>query len=412
MTGLCTWVIDPDGEARHAARHATGVASGRICARPRPAQEPTLLAQAIDMFLALGKDLNLPDSFRNEQHRWLNARCWLIGEQITDLYVIDADSLPNAHRERYMTLAIETGIRLWLIARGAPLERVTRRQLRNWGAVTATAADFMSEVPQGAPPTEHEEDVLPMNLTLPEDDFYVFRAVCRREFDAGVFAQLDAWWTHGFRCALGWELSPGDMPAAVAARVRTLLNRPMVPGEALVTTRGVQAGLFLRGVLMRVALGRFLHEMTTQSAGAPTDHGIAQLRRFANPAYAAAGLIVWLTDAGPSELQAMKLADIADDGSAISFGGHSLAVPAGGSGILRSLLAARVLGPGGVDEELFAIHSQTNSLAIRPSTNALRRWLAIVSDATGLPFLRRDTIVKAHDSSHWVTRRGMSVVVL
>lgn len=412
MTELCTWVIDPAGEARHTARHSAGVASGRLCARPRPAQEPTLLAQAIDMLLALDKDLNLPDSFRNEQHRWLTARCWLIGEEITDLYVIDADSLPNAHRERYITLAVETGIRLWLIARAAPLERVTRRQLRNWAAVTATAADFMNQLPRDAPAAEREEDVLPMNLALPEDDFYVFRAVCRREFDADVFAQLDEWWKHGFRCALGWELSQTDMPAGVAAQVRTLLNRPMARGEALVTTRGVQAGLFLRGVLMRVALGRFLHEMTTQSAGAPTNQGVEQLRRFANPAYAAAGLIVWLTDAGPSELRAMKLSDVADDGSAITFGGHSLAVPAGGRGILRSLLAARELGPAGVDEELFAIHSQTNSVAISPSTHALRRWLAIVSDATGLPFLRRDTIVKNHDSSHWVSRRGMSVVTL
>jgi len=410
MINLCTWVVDPDGEARNAARHTSDVASGRICARPRPSEEPTIHAEAVDVLLALDKDLNLPDSFRNVQHRWLNARCWLIGDAISDLHVIDADTLPTAHRERYMTLAVETGIRLWLIARSEPIERATRRQLRNWVARTATASEFVGQLPRRSSPAQRDD--MPTNLTLPEDDFYVFRAVCRREFDDRVFAELDEWWKHGFRCALSWELPAADVPSAVGAHVRTLLNTPMVRGEALVTTRGVQAGLFLRGVLMRVALGRFLHEMTTQSAGAPTDEGIRQLRRFANPAFAAAALIVWLTDAGPSELQTIKLTDVAEDGSSIIFSGHSVDVPEGAHGTLRSLLAARELGPPGVDDELFAIPSQTNAVAVRPSTHALRRWLAIVSDGTGLPFLRRDTIVKNHDRGHWLARRGMSVVTL
>ena len=414
MIGRCTWVVDPDMEARRIARATTDLRSGRICVRTRATDASSLKTQTEDVLVALEKDLGVPGSFRNERVRWIMAHGWLIGDRVSDLYVIDADVLHRRQRERYMSLATTTGVRVWLIARSEPMTTDARNQLRDWAVRTIPASEFLGALPEAsARPNERTLVGLPTNFfTLPEDDFYVFRAACRREFDAEAFALLDAWWRSGFMAVLGWNLASPDVAAAVATHLRATLNIPMEPGQPLVMTRGMQAGLFLRGLLMRVELGRFLNEMTPEAAGVPTERGIGQLRRFVHPGYSTAALIVWVADAGVDELALMRIRDVAVDGSEVRLRGRWYAVLPGAQGILRAYLAARGFSPDNDQDALF-IHAGKIQEADEPvGVRALARWVSTVAHETGMPFLRRDPRLSGRTDGQWISRRGMSVFEL
>lgn len=413
MTGHSTWVVDPDREARRVVRATTDLRSHRICVRTRATDASSLMTQTQDILIALEKDLSVTGGFRNEQMRWVMAQAWLIGDRVSDLHVIDADVLHRRQRERYMSLATTTGTRVWFIARSEPMTTGARKQLRDWAVRTVPASEFLGQLPEAAencniaPLAE-----LPTNLTLPDDDFYVFRAVCRRELDASAFAVLDAWWQRGFVAALDWDLVVADVAEAVATHLRTELNIPMEPGQPLVMTRGIQAGLFLRGILMRVELGRFLNEMTPEAAGVPTERGVGQLRRFVHPGYSAAALIVWIADAGIDELVPMRVGDVAADGSGVLLRGRSYTVPLSAQGILRAYLAARAFSPDSDQEALF-IHPRRSKEADEPvRVEALVRWISSVAHETGMPFLRRDPRVSGRTDGQWIARRGMSVFEL
>jgi hypothetical protein len=413
VIGRSTWVVDPDMEARRVARATTELRSGRICVRTRATDASSLMTQTQDLLVALEKDLSVPGSFRNEQVRWIMAHGWLIGDRVSDLYVIDADVLHRRQRERYMSLATTTGTRVWFIARSEPMTVDARNQLSNWAGRTVPASEFLGPLPAAsAKPNDRKLVGLQTNFTLPEDDFYVFRAVCRREFDADAFAVLDAWWQSGFTAVLDWNLAVPDVAAAVATHVRATLNIPMEPGQPLVMTRGMQAGLFLRGLLMRVELGRFLSEMTPEAAGVPTERGIGQLRRFVHPGYSTAALIVWVADASVDEIARMTVSDVAVDGSEVRLRGRSYAVPPGAQGIIRAYLAARGFSPDSDQEALF-IHSRRLQEADEPvGVRVLARWVSTVAHETGMPFLRRDPRLSGRTDGQWISRRGMSVFEL
>src|SRR5579884_2305869 len=98
------------------------VAAGRIVAKITPSGRPRPEYLASALSEALGKDPSLGQLPRGSEFALKVAEAWLVGEQITDLFVIPFDDLhPQLHATLF-SLAERIEVNLWLVRYAYPPE--------------------------------------------------------------------------------------------------------------------------------------------------------------------------------------------------------------------------------------------------------------------------------------------------
>lgn len=227
--------------------------------RPTPgADDRTTLA--LHILVGLCKN---PETLGAEQlgsAAWDYARVWLAACQTSDL-VIDRAHQQSADRLADLAeLAAWLGCRVWLIWSGGGDLNATVSTARAAGLpASSIMPDLLRPLlplPGYEPPASFRWE----SRTLPTAEFTTFRAACRQLLSRREFTHVDQLYLDAAQRTDGWlhqhgalrEAGVQTFGAALAAWLRDVQLGPHThPGTALITLRGTQAALFIRGVLLR-----------------------------------------------------------------------------------------------------------------------------------------------------------------
>jgi hypothetical protein len=382
-------VFDPD-DAYDTFRFVADLAcrpAGRVVCHPPP-QASSSTWFAVDLLLALGKRFDAVRVERATRRSWQLVVTWMLAECVRDLFVLRADWLAGARWQELINLARRCRLRLWLVVhrpnlslahRGILLElphqRLALHQFRDrWCPV-----EDQSQPPQaeGSPDVEPSSraatadsveelaSVSPPFPEVPGDEFYIFRAACRRLLDGAAFRRVDEVHQQSQHDTDVWlqvqlrsQRRPQPVPMIFDTNVELTEREPAQPtladvgaflqqltatsscaAETLVRLRGAQAAFFLHGFLLSLQLGSGTHPGPADLR--PTmDPSVAdRLRGLCTARLTAAMTLALVTEMTSAQLCQLNLADIAADADAVWADDCWFAIPT----YARSLVRAHVL---------------------------------------------------------------------
>jgi hypothetical protein len=300
---------------------------------------------AVDLLVALGKEVAGPHAQQVARSGWRLAEVWLRAEGIEHLFVLRAHELTDRALERLLELQRRCAFQLWLLGArpfAVPWAARPRRLdaagfVRHW---QREAAGAYARQPDDTP-----------RLPLPTASFLTFRAACRRLLEPADFERIDRVFGGALEASLDWlqlhqatltavrrlELELFDQDAFVVngryradreVRVRTTLEQHWLQfqaalgsrvqsllgassaAEQVVRLRAVQVACFRFGLLLEVP-----HRTSTGwpdlAGGAALDERCAsRLRTLWMPRTATAVALALLTGDGAEQLAQLRLGQV------------------------------------------------------------------------------------------------------
>lgn len=335
----------------------------------------------------------------------------LIAEPVTDLFV---DLTAPAHmgvRQELIHLAATTGVKFWVIDPHLGHTAQTTTQLAEWGLLRIDADAFArqwADIPTVAPHQEPES--VWQRITLPDTDFFSFRADCRRLLDADDFAFVDRSWRAAYERTRekSWDAPAGS--GQVETFLRDQIFASQSAAESIVAVRAAQAALYLEWILVQVNLGHFLVDVAMES-GAVHESDLAAVRIWGATHRTAAALIALVARAHASEIAEMEIDDIAPDGSAVRVRGRWWTCPPSAQALLRAYRFSRLVAPRPGHQALF-VQSHTSKqsvLGVPANRQNISWWLHRTAQETGLPVVRRRHNSRPAKPTDWARQRGIAV---
>jgi hypothetical protein len=303
---------------------------------------------------------------RARHPRRARAELWLRAQEVVTFLVAQAQWLTPEAFLRLVRLARASGASVWFLAHPEPAPglaaaiRDSEVPVVDWPSFRAAVGDVPAPAERLSPVQKVPEDP-PLGIAA----LLAERSIARR----GPRYEEAADWARG-----EWF---GDGAEAPVARFLDLaLAACRSDGERRSTVAGLAAGLAERGLALEPA------GILGPAAARAIDPGLAAwstLARFSSPLQVGAGALARLR-LDVDEMLAMRVHDVAADGSWVRVGEEIVDVPTGGRPYLRAVRLARQ--DGGENVRLLA-----DAQGRRPTRPAVRDMAhAVLSAATpGLP---------------------------
>lgn len=418
-------VLDPeDSPENHQLLHGLrSLELGRVVCELRPDQR-NLDWLAGDLLRALGKRAGLAGHGRNATRLWRRTKAWLIGEQITDLFINRAYLGTPAQWRHLLELQQVTGCQLWLVVQreqvppylaealdGVTFERLTFDAFRRrWARRRRTPQPADAAL---ATPTSREELPLTLaSLRVPLVEFPLFRAACRDLLAPERFAAVDRSYREALTATRSWIASTTPTETDAVSYVRCLIERSPTLDDVLTRLRGAQAAFFIDWWLLKVDLDALAGARDEDALSPLTPDAARLLRHYSSTTHAALALLVLAGRPPLPPLAAAVVADAASDGSVVNLKGFGpIELPTYARRILASHLSYRRL-QGATDRDpLFASRQNENGAKVlkhfRP--NGLRHVLNQVAYDTGLALTVRGGARTGTEEANWRRRYGLSL---
>ena len=360
-----------------------------------------------DLLVALSKDLSKRQGSRNQAERWQRTCAWVAAYNPTDLVVVGADRVGWRAWQDLSDLASFADACLWLVMRSTTHKRYDREWLtrwRSWPSVDATT--LLAELSQRR--RKEQRSSKRAFPRAPEASFVLFRAMAYRGLSPEEFRVMDAAWADAVERARHWVAEqPSASEEAVARFLRRLVANCDTRDEVVTRLRGAQVGFFLADCLLLIN-ERKLDLRAAQAPQSLSDEDIITLCEQQTAKDAAIALLGALSGADGDALAAVRIADVAVDGSAVSIGGRDVAIPWRARPILRAQrLWLRIAGTTS-DAQPFL-----GSVAgHRPHAKKLQLRLTQLGEETGLRLADHWTRHVDETQVRWVQRYGVSIQML
>jgi hypothetical protein len=328
-------VFDPADTRRlvEAVSSLADLSAGRAVCHAFPVGS-SLYGLGVALLLGVGKRFDAAQVERVQSRCWRLAEIWLAAEGIRDLFILRAHILGARQWNALLELATTRRVRLWLVVHRSGLRPTQQATLAETPATTLGAAEFLARWAETSPVNRPgDADEFPQ---VPADDFPTFRATCRRLLDPASFMRVDTVYRRAFSAAHRWvraqtanwhDRYSGIDAEAVGAFVRDLTAPSASPGETLVRLRGVQAALFLHGMLVTVDLRSRAMIGVTELRPTLSAAVADRLRAYCTPWWTAEAALVLLAEPPPGALSGMQIKDVAHDGAWVTIDGQQVSVP-------------------------------------------------------------------------------------
>jgi len=330
------------------------------------------------------------------------AAVWLAAHRTEWLFLASPEHLSADTLETAVQLAAAGGARLMLGCDHGTAAKVTAK-VQGWAPTPMTTAAAIASLRAGSPATPGTEQVEVGGIDpddLPAADFYAFRSECRRTLPPGTFARVDALYLAARDAAR--RLADHDWaPEAVDALVlRLLWGRPGL-ADGVVVVRGIQAGAFREGVLVKADHARLVAALASEDRRPFDDAQWNSLRAWRQPVHASV-VALHQADAPPSAMLGLTVADATEavtaaEGKPFKVKGHLLDPRA------RPFLAALS------HWRLRSGADDTDTLFPDLTTAGVARCLREARTELGLPVAEQRVEAGSRRGARWTTAMGLSV---
>lgn len=390
--------------------------AGRAALHPTPGSSSSLQL-ASDLLVSLGKRFDALAFERARTRAWELVEIWMAAERVRHLFVLRGHLLAAGRWRELLELARRGGIEAWFVFPGrlpAGVESLlATMSCRRWDPCSFAA--HWSDVARDSA-AEDEEAEFP---EVPAEEFYTFRAACRRLLTPANFERVDRTFCESVRrtsAALEpWKPKPrGPMPPPlrlgdVGVQLQNLLVDSSGSAEALVRLRGAQAAYFREGWLVGFQPPLVPPDSGLVPLGPRLDPATAsRLRRLCVPRSTAAMALFLIADLRSVGLSRLDVGDVDDEGKSVCVGPHRFAVPDYARSLVMAQFAERRRNGAGASEPLF-VHPGTGQ---RPPPSALRNVLRGVATKTAISVGVHDSFGTQSDASVWLRAQGITVATL
>lgn len=405
------WEPDDRPERGDFLRALANRQAGRVVCEMRPGAKG-LAWLAASVAEGLGKDIDSGGAGRNAAKMWRRAADWMVGEEITHLFVNRAQLLSASELTSLLHFAVDTDCELWVVFQQTYLRRGHVALVREWPLRELDWASF--ERVWSDPPGENENEQPSTPPTcfprIPEDDFTTFLATCERVLTGEGMAAVEAAFAAGRAATQDWLAGGGlEQTDSWAQCLRSLIGDCLSRDEALTRLRGAQVSLFLAGFWLRVDQRLLSLRWESQARLSLDDELTAALRRFASPQSAAIAVVRAVSSSDPLSIASLRVGDV--DEQAVSFRlERTFEVPRRARGILRAQLAARARA-GVQDTDGFFVDGMSDSKPSRPeqamTPRGVQRVLRAVGDEIGVDLVGRKSDWGFENDRTWARRVGL-----
>ncbi len=362
---------------------------------------------ASDLLGALGKRREVSGAARNERERLRLAGVWLAAEEIRELVIVGAESLRGNIWRVLLDLCLEVDCALTLIVSGTELSRGKKEFVRDWNFDRVTLDEAIEAWPKPAEPGAASSPSEPMFPVVPRTYFAFFRASARELMSAEGFEIVDALFAETFKRANETFPWNGAGEEQLAQWMHALVAGAETYDQALVQIRATQAACFAQDYLLDVDDARFAAQAEDASI-TPLNADIAhRLRWYQQPRYAAIGAIVVATGLPGWGLEALKIGDVAADGSSIETVNGRRSVPQCARALVRAQLIDRTTNGAGTDDPLFGGEAQGRDAELSVTGRSLQMLCKKVSFETGIRLAGHWTSKEAKADRGWMSRHGI-----
>jgi len=253
---------------------------------------------------------------------------------------------------------------------------------------------------------------LPEDVPLPRIEFPLFRHKCGQLLPDRVARLVDAQYLRGLNLGGGTParaLTPQTLTRVLAEAAGPL----QYEWQVVAVLRGLQAGLWQQGVLLRVDVSRvaaILEQHAT--APPPTVEQWRRLRAFAQPVHAAA-VACALARLPARTLPELTVSAVTAQGSSVHVAGEPL--PAGVAAYLRAALLLRRAQGAGPSDALFTVPRRENrdgeASAVSDPRAEVSAALRRAGQELGLRVPSSHADVRRDDKT-WQRRCGLALVTL
>jgi hypothetical protein len=319
-----------------------------------------------DILAALGKDLSMAPQAEDGEATIALAELWLRSLEVVTVLVAQAQWLTPQAFSRLVRLGSVSGASVWFLAHPEPAPglaaaiRDSELPVVDWPAFRAAVGDGHGTA-EPRSPAQLVPDEPPLGIAA----LLAERCLARR----GPLHEQAADWARGEWFGEGAE-------APVVRFLELALAACRTAGERRSTVAGLAAGLAERGLALEASA---VPDLATARAVDPALAPWSTLALFSSPLQVGAGALARLR-LGVDEMLALRVRDIAGDGSWVRVGEELVAVPTGGRSCLRVVRLARE----GRGEDVRLLVDEQGR---RPTRQAVRGMAhAVLSAATpGLP---------------------------
>jgi hypothetical protein len=360
----------------------------------------------------LGKESAEEGASKGEDLNWSFVVAWLEALCVRRIVIWRAHLLQPRLVDEIMMLAARLRLGTTFIAQPRACPRgLNEAWLRRW-MLPAVAFDEWGPVAsdalgRGAGTTTPEASPAPEPAPgiVPDVDFTLFRARCRRELDTEWFTVIDGDYCREAQGAVR-SMGAGDVSeASVFAEMgRVCSGMPMA--RQIARIRGLQAGAFVQGWLVNVESERLL-ACLSQGHGRPewTEETARKVYRCRSPLVGAFGAVLGTAQCSAMEALKLTVSDVRVVGAAVRFpvGGDEMAL----EGVRALPLVAyacwrREIALSG-DEPFWVSMTRDHPPLGR---GGARTQLAQLGTLTGQPF---GSFNSARVRGEWRYRNGLSV---
>lgn len=314
----------------------------------------------LDLLAELGKRDDVAGRSKHNQDNAALATVWLRAHGTSWVVVTSPHAMPVTALQFLATLVLPAGARLLLACDHGTAQQIFDN-LADWGAALAPWDQIAGLVPQPDAPRpepvhEPDQDWTAASLTLPREDWPVFRSECRLLLSPRTFEEIDTVYRRAFRTTRDWLRANDPTEEGVAALLDTVLSQPDLD-RTVTALRACQAAHMAAGWLLRVDLDKAVAAMS-QRPVPMTDAQWRSLRAYLDPNRPA---IVVLHEHGLTitDMLALTLGDTAPDGTRAA----ALAVDPRGHDYLKALWLHR-RAAGADDTDPLIEHEQIRIVAI------------------------------------------------
>lgn len=404
------WEPDDRPERGGFLRALANRQAGRVVCEMRPGARG-LAWLAASVAEGLGKDIDSGGAGRNAAKMWRRAADWMVGEEITHLFVNRAQLLSASELTALLDFAVDTDCELWAVFQQTHLRRGHVALVREWPLRQLDWASFEGTWSDSSAESDEQPPAPASRFPrIPEDDFTTFLSTCDRVLPSRDLAAVEAAFVAGRAATQAWIAGEGlGQPDSWAHHLRSLIGDCLSRDEALTRLRGAQVSLFLAGFWLRVDQRLLSLRWESQARLSLDDELTAALRRFASPQSAAIAVVRAVSSSDPLSIASLRVGDV--DEQAVSFRlERPFEVPRRARGILRAQLAARTRA-GAQDTDGFFVDGMSDSKPSRPeramTARGVQRVLRAVGDEIGVDLVGRKSDWAAEDDRSWARRVGL-----
>lgn len=361
------------------AEAPAGVPATRIPARTRddlrtvavvaPPSRRSRTDLPLDLLAELGKRDDVAGRSSHTQDASPLVSLWLRAHRTEWVVVTSPHVLTVPHLQLLPALVLPAGARLLLACDPSTGTQVADG-LADYGAARIDWHEAARLVPPPAgssPPEAPPQTAVwtDRDLTLPREDWPLFRSECRRLLHADTFAAVDAEYVRAFRAARAWLKTNEPYEQGTADLVGSIVGEAGSLDQAIVALRACQAAHMEAGWSLRVDLEQAVNAISQRPVHIGDD-GWTALRAYREPHRSA---VITLHQHGltVAAMHRLTTGQANDDGSLVA----GTAIDPRGRAYLRAQILDRRSGGAGPDDPLFEEGSRRSVNAIRDAREDL-----------------------------------------